>query len=50
MAINNKKYIKTSIKIIYVSDYFHCQKSKNLLCQLHFFSTEFHLFGVKCAL
>ena len=50
VAINNKKYIKTSIKIIYVSDYFYCQKSKNLLCQLHFCSPEFHLFGVKCAL
>ena len=39
MAINSKKYIKTSIKIIYVSDYFYCQKSKNLWCQFYFCST-----------
>ena len=31
MAINNKKYIKTSIKIIYVSDFFYCQKSKKFI-------------------
>ena len=45
MAINSKKYIKTSIKIIYVFDYFYCQKSKHLF-QFKISSEKFYIYLV----
>ena len=36
MAINTKKYIKTNIKIIYVSDYFYCQRWKKFMTAFSF--------------